>query len=164
MRDVYYHFSPSGAYCSYKAMLTIHEHTGLWMSVISSLKKYSGSHTGARSSSIPLPNKNICLAEWFYQVIHFFYEKVRFWGGKIMKSIIAAFWCLQVGDVELQNLAHLKLLNMCVVWLCSEHKLSHLLLRIIWQAFFPLPPQNWQFSIVHLSSENSILIVHPSLR
>lgn len=75
MRDVYYYFSPSGAYCSYTAVLTIHEHTGLWMSVISSLKKYSGSHTGARSSSIPLPNKNICLAEWFYQVIHFFLWK-----------------------------------------------------------------------------------------
>lgn len=136
---------------------------GLWRSVTSSLKKWSGSYKGPWSCSILLPNKNICLAEWSYQVIHFLTKKARIWGGKIMKSIIAAFWCLQVGDVELQNLAHLKLLSMCIVWVCSEHKLSHLLLWIIWQAFLPLPPQNRQFSIVNLSSENSILIVHPSL-
>lgn len=51
---------------------------GLWRSVTSSLKKWSGSYKRPRSSSILLPNKSICLAEWSYQVIHFFTKKSDF--------------------------------------------------------------------------------------
>lgn len=51
---------------------------GLWRSVTSSLKKWFGSYKGPKSSSILLPNKHICLAEWSYQVIHFFTKKSDF--------------------------------------------------------------------------------------
>lgn len=118
MRDVYSYFSSSGAYCSYTAVLTIHEHSqtceGVWHL---HWRNGLGVTRGLEAAA------SCCQTSWVVLSGNpLFYQKVRFWGRKIMRSIIAAFWCLQVGDVELQNLAHLKLLNICVVWLCSEHK------------------------------------------